>query len=183
MCEQTSGASSAGGFRVWPYVARPLDARKTHQEFLRGRKNAVVQRGKRAPRPLGLRRTAHVRSDAASAASPRATTNAPAQLPSAQRTCNLAVRRQSMPATPASGLCPKRAIQHQNKKPSAEFAPRANNSNKIPSEGVYLGGNSQFSPNTERLAIGQPFRVKSSRCAARIRARRDRRRRCRSRRC
>ena len=33
--------------------------------------------------------------------------------PGAQRTCNLAVRRQSMPATPASGLCPKRAIQHQ----------------------------------------------------------------------
>ena len=27
-------------------VARPLDARKTHQVFLRGRKNAVVQREK-----------------------------------------------------------------------------------------------------------------------------------------
>ena len=27
-------------------VVRPLDARKTHQEFLRGRKNDVVQREK-----------------------------------------------------------------------------------------------------------------------------------------
>ena len=30
-------------------VVRPLDARKTHQVFLRGRKNDVVQRGKREP--------------------------------------------------------------------------------------------------------------------------------------
>ncbi len=30
-------------------IARPLDARKTHQEFLRRRKNVVVQRGKREP--------------------------------------------------------------------------------------------------------------------------------------
>ena len=179
---KTPSARSAGGFRVWPYVARPLDARKTHQAFLRGRKNDVVQREK-SPRPCGPRRTAHVRRDAAPPRARALRLSAPAQLPSAQRTCNLAVRRQSMPATPASWLCPKRAIQHQNKKPSAEFAPRAKNCNKIPSEGVYLGGNSQFSPNTERLAIGQPFRVKSSRCAARIRARRGRRRRCRSRRC
>ena len=31
-------------------VARPLDALKVHQEFLRGRKNVVVQREKRAAR-------------------------------------------------------------------------------------------------------------------------------------
>ena len=57
-------------------VARPLDARKTHQVFLRGRKNDVVQRGK-VPRPLGLRRAAHPRSDAASAASQSARLTAP----------------------------------------------------------------------------------------------------------
>ena len=138
----------------------------------------------REPRPLRLRRTAHVRSDAAPAASPRATTprthvphpahSAPAILLSVGRAC---------PRPPQAGYARNVQSSTQNKKPSAEFAPRANNCNKIPSEGVYLGGNSQFSPNTERLAYGQPFRVKSSRCAARIRARRGRRRRCRSRRC
>ena len=137
----------------------------------------------REPRPCGLRRAAHPRSDAAP---PRARAlqpthplnspahSAPAILLSVGRAC---------PRPPQAGYVRNVQSSTQNKKPSAEFALRANNCNKIPSEGVYLGGNSQFSPNTERLAIGQPFRVKSSRCAARIRARRGRRRRCRSRRC
>ena len=165
---------------------------------------------RREPRPLRLRRTAHVRSDAAPPRARAPKPTHPRPPPRAQRTfVAMRLRREpacqnqrthvphpahSAPAIllPVGIACPRppqagyaRNVQSstQNKKPSAEFAPRANNYNKIPSEGVYLGGNSQFSPNTERLAIGQPFRVKSSRCAARIRARRGRRRRCRSRRC
>ena len=83
---------------------------------LPGAAKRCCSRGKKSPRPLGLRRTAHVRSDAAPPRARALRLPAPAQLPRAQRTCNLAVRRQSMPATPASGLCPKRAIQHPKQK-------------------------------------------------------------------
>ena len=176
---KTPSARSAGGFRVWPYVARPLDARKMHQAFLRGRKNAVVQREKgrspcaqRTSDAMRLRREPARHNQRTHV--PHPAHSAPAILLPVGRAC---------PRPPQAGYARNVQSSTQNKKPSAEFAPRANNYNKIPSEGVYLGGNSQFSPNTERLAYGQPFRVKSSRCAARIRARRGRRRRCRSRRC
>ena len=129
----------AGRFRGWPYVARPLDARKAHQVFLRGRKNDVVQRGKESPRPLGLRRTAHVRSDAAP---PRARApdsphprpppahSAPAILPSVGRAC---------PRPPQAGYARNVQSSTQIKKLSAEFARSAKNCNKIPPGGVYVG--------------------------------------------
>ena len=152
------------------------------KRFCEGAKTMLFK-GKRAPARVvqGAQRTfdaMRLRREPARYDSPHPLNSpahsAPAILLSVGRAC---------PRPPQAGYARNVQSSTKNKKPSAEFAPRANNYNKIPSEGVYLGGNSQFSPNTERLAYGQPFRVKSSRCAARIRARRGRRRRCRSRRC
>ena len=173
-----------------PALAAPdvsAAGRRLHALLMRARRIKCFCEGAKTMlfkgKKVGLRRTAHVRRDAAPprarALQPTHPLNSPAH--SAPKIL-LSVGR-ACPRPPQAGYARNVKSSTKNKKPSAEFAPRANNSNKIPSEGVYLGGNSQFSPNTERLAIGQPFRVKSSRCAARIRARRGRRRRCRSRRC
>ena len=61
---------------------------------------------------VGLRRTAHLQSCCPSAEHARDP------------------RKRAMPET---------SVSHQNKKPSAEFARSANNSNKIPPGGVYVG--------------------------------------------
>ena len=123
---RTSARVATDVCRARSDVARPLDALKVHQVFLRGRKNVVVQGEKRgrqrthsnvptrcgtaaSPRPLGLRRTAHVRSDAASAASkssrfiaPTLTLSRTAHLksccPSAEHARD--PRKRAMPETP-----------------------------------------------------------------------------------
>ena len=111
---------------------RPLGLRRTAHV---GRDAASAA----SPRPLGLRRTAHVRRDAAPAASPRATTNrthVPHPAHSAPAIL-LSVGR-ACPRPPQAGYA-RNAGHAPNKKPSAEFARSANKSNKIPPGGVYVG--------------------------------------------
>ena len=141
--------------RVRTLYALLMRARRI-KSFCEGAKTLLFK-GERESRPLGLRRTAHVGRDAAPAASPRATTNAPAQLPGAQRTCNLAVRRQSMPATPASGLCPKRRNSTKNKSLRQNSRPARTNPIKSRPAACTSGGINNFPLKRKGRPMGGLF--------------------------
>ena len=120
-------------------LARPLDARKTHQVFLRGRKNDVVQRGKREPTVWSKAHSARRTRCGFSREPERPTHRNHVPHPAHSAPKPLRLLRIACPRPPQAGYARNVQSSTKNKKLSAEFARSANNSNKIPPGGVYVG--------------------------------------------